>query len=401
LLLPIEDQGDTTVNKLPFVLMTLLSLASSVNCEDSTPDIKLDKLPSVAWERVFGEGDLQYENETLKLFAKPEELFLVGSATKFAHSTLKQEGIWGWKIDGAGHKKTEITLKHLKMGKSVIDLKSVKSIVVCPDETIMLLSKSYFGEALLVKMNFKGEILFSIKLDTDKKPTKILETTDDAYLLIGEEKGFPLVIKVDTMGNELWAKTYTRHKYGRFIDAIADTNGGFILVENSGASNESMTDACDVFVSKYTASGESVNERYILGRYGNVCIGQNTLVLLYDKSHTTAHDYWVQAFDKDLSPLWDQNVTSNTFGFYQYKIAALPDGGYIIAGSTEATGKTSLTYLDYKGVIKWRYSSNPQSVFATDIACSTSGCYLVQSITTLRARETEIRKIKVTKFQPQ
>lgn len=381
-------------------LAMFFALVPSGYCSDASEVKNIDQLPSIVWERTFGAGNLEYENQSLKISSEPEELIIAGKSLKVAKDDLQQEGVWVWKIDGTGHKKTEVNLKKIKVGKSSAILKATKSIVKSDDETIMLLSKSDREETVLLKVSFKGEVIYSKKLESNKRLTKILPTSDNAFLLIGEEKGYPYLLKIDATGSELWSKVFEQHKYGKFIDGIPEKDGGFILVENSGASTMPILDTPDIFITKYNAKGEKENERYLPGRYGNLVVGKDSLALLYDKSHASAHDYWVQKLNNDLTVMWDRNISSNIFGFYNYKIAVLQNGDYILAGSMEATGKTWLAYLDSSGSMRWNYLGKTEYAVATDVACSASTCFLVESIPTLQTRETEVRKIRVVKFKP-
>lgn len=389
--------------KAKLFILVLWILVSLMFCGVASSEVKtIDNIPSVVWERILGDQNYMYENKLLS-FTASKELLIAGRSLQNKNNDLQKEGIWMWKINEAGHKKIEVNLKNIKVGKTSLLLKTIQSMVLCGDETIMLITKSELDKIIVVKINFKGEVLYSDIIGSTKQISKILATSDGNYLLMGEEGGYPSVMKIDERGKELWSKTFKQNNYGRYIDGISTNDAGFILVENSGASAKSMDNTPDIFIAKYNAKGEKENEKYLSGRNGNIVMGQNnSLVILYDKSHTATQDIWAQAYDKNLAPLWDCNITITPFGFYPFKIAALQNGDYVVAGQIIASGKTWLSYIDSSGVKKWDYVS-PRAVFAvdTDVACTDASCYLVESIPTLQTRETDVRKIKVIKFQPQ
>jgi hypothetical protein len=372
-------------------------------CAASSEVKNIDSLPSISWEHTFGDQKFKYENEQLFLTSESKELIIAGRSVKYKSNDHQREGVWVWKVNNLGHKKTEANLKKIKTAKSTSLLKKTTSMLICDEEIIILSTKSDLDETILLKINFAGDILFSTNIGTAHNITKIIPTADGNFLLIGDEKGIPSLSKIDGIGKELWSKVFQQRRYGKFVDGIPTKDEGFILIENSGASTKYMTNAPDIFIAKYNAKGEKENEQYLSGRYGNIVKGQNnSLVILYDKGHTTGQDFWVQAYDNNLAPLWNCNITTAPFGFQRFKIAALDNGNYVVAGSMIATGKTFVSYLDSLGVKKWDYiSKTPEYALDTDVACADSTCYLVESIPTLQTMEEDIRKIKVIKFQPQ
>ncbi len=379
-------------------------LIMSGDCFAASSEMKhIENLPSISWEHTFGNQNFKDENEQLFLTPESKELIIAGRSVKYNNNHYQGEGIWVWKVDNLGHKKTETNLKAIKTLNSSIILKKTQCMLICNDETIMLITKSDLDETILLKIKFNGDILFTRNMGPRHNITKILPTPNNNFTLIGDEKGIPSINTIDGNGKELWSKVFQQHGFGRFVDGIPTKDGSFFLVENSGAQTEYITDTSDVFIAKYNAKGEKENEQYLSGRYGNIVKGQNnSLVILYDKSHTRAQDFWAQAYDSELTPLWNRNVTTTPFGIGNFKIAAQPNGNFVVAGLMVDTGKTFVSYHDSLGVKKWDCMSNkPEYAFDIDVVCADSACYLVESVPTLRTKDDDVRKIKVIKFQPE
>ena len=366
------------------------------------PYTQLDSLPTTAWEQYYGDLDIVCQNRFASLTPQSKELVVAGDSEMVNKDISQNEGIFIWKINSKGEKISDLNLKDGKIGNRSYVLERIQALFADSDDTVMIIAKTNSTASLLIKANYAGKTIFARLIDSNINITKIIPVDDNCYIMIGERNGYPFVSKINSMGNELWNKSSNRNKYGSFVDGISTNDGCFILVENSGASSKIMKDTTAINVTKYDSNGVKQNEKSIAGRYGMVASGSNAVfAILYDKSNTYAQDIWVQAYDKDLTPVWGCNVASAILGADGFSIAAFASGDYLVAGTSPDTFKTLVVYIDSSGVKKWEYlSKTADYALGVGVTCADGGCYLIKSVTTSTTDDSEVKKVKVIKFSP-
>jgi len=163
---------------------------------------------------------------------------------------------------------------------------------------------------------------------------KISATEDGGYLLTGDtvvsDKGLTWVAKLDSSGNLLWGKTYGEVS-GSPLCAVQNSEGGFIL---TGFRNEDgliiNIDAQGNTQWVKTAGGSKTDSlgNAFLTPDGNYVIGGSTFS--FGAGNT---DYWLLCIDPSGNELWNK-----TYGYPSYDslgtILQTSRGGYIMAGST-------------------------------------------------------------------
>lgn len=375
----------------------LISLAFNVTSYAATAE----SLPGLLWDRYFGDNNLVYQTKFVNLSAHSRELIICGYSEVFSKDRKQSEGVWIWKINEAGSKIAELNIKNVQIDKRLFALDNIRAIAISADDSFLIVAGSNSGSSVLLKASFNGNILWSKYIEHIKNITKILYLPDGNFLLIGEQNGNPFFMKIDATGREIWTKFSSRPQYGVFLDGIVTKEGGFILVENTGATTNLINDTSDIFIAKYNAIGDKLNEKYLPGRYGNIAKGQNdSIAILYDKSTTTAQDTWIQAYNSDLSPIWNMNIASQIIGT-EFSMSSLANGNFIVAGTAAESLKTLTYYIDQMGIVKWNYlGKSPEYGLGTQIICKDAVCYLVQSVNTLLNPEYQIKKVRAMKFQP-
>ena len=389
--------------RIVFLTITLITVFVDAAIGQSRNANNIDKLPSIIWEITFGDETSVYSNEYISILTKTNELIVGGYSETHTNGKTNNNGIWIWKVSESGAKTCDVDIKNITIGRITYELNNIQSMIVNDDETIVLVVNTTKSSSLLLKINFNGDILLSKNIGETKSIYKIISLSNNCLLLIGEDNGYPAFIKIDETGNNLWSKGSDRSKYGNFIDGIATKDGGFLLVENTGASSKTNTDITDIFIIKYNASGEKQNEIHLSGKYGNIGIGQNNNVaILYDKSRTYAQDVWLQVYDSDFVPSWNTSIASSVLNIGNYKMSIFQNSSYMIAGNEVRTFKPLVTYVDQSGKIVWSYlSQSPEKGSNTDLVCSSLSCYVVYSVYTLLTKDDIITKIKVIRFHPQ
>ncbi len=124
----------------------------------------------------------------------------------------------------------------------------------------------YNGEfnILLIKLNKNGKIIWD-KMYGGKNysthGTSIVETPDEEFLMAGkillsDQSQFKILLaKLDFNGNILWAKTYDENGIGETIRLVNVSDGGYILL---GFTNSNITGNSKVLVIKLNSSGEEI-----------------------------------------------------------------------------------------------------------------------------------------------
>lgn len=387
--------------KIILVILVYVILLSAKSGLSETSQIanKVDALTSIAWERTFNDQYCKIALATLN--PKSKELVIAGHANNFTTDIQRNKGIWLWKINEIGNKVADVSIKNITIGKATYKLDQLKAMLVNEDGSIWLIAEANITN-LLIKTNFVGDILLSKEIDAGINVSKALSLLDNGLLVIGSIKGKTFFMKFDASGKELWRKISSRNEYGKFYDGIPTKDGGFILVENSGAPNDFVFNTTKIYISYYNAVGEKQNEKYLSGQFGSIATGLNdTYSILYDKKPSEGQDYWIQVYDKDLNPKWNLNVATTMYAIANFKMNSLQNGNYIITGEKIVDDKTLVNYIDTTGVIRWEYTGKT-FVYGTDIICSNTVCYLIEAVSnTLDTQGADIIQVKVIKFQPQ
>jgi hypothetical protein len=382
-----------------YLLASLLMILSIALTPFSLNAAENGALKTMIWERYFGQDNYSHLSKAIALSAKDKNLYITGQAA-LPHKTKKQNsGLFAWGINKPGELATNILLpeSYPEIGK-MIDISAISS---SNSNIIAAVVTNEDGKSFLVNIDKAGKIAVVKKLESEVEISKIIPNQDGSYLHIGRESLKELVIKTDASGKELWRKVFDRGRDDMIVDGISIDSGGFLLIENSGKVLQFFMGESDLFVAIYDSKGERVNERYLPGRYGSIARGKDgNYVIVYDKSASAEQDIWVQAYDKNLNPLWNQKITTIKFGLERFKIVSLANGNYVVAGSVN--GKPWVSYLDSTGAKKWDYLSKEKEFgVGIDLVADGNDCYLVSSIITLNAEKAMINKVKVIKFQPQ
>ncbi len=227
----------------------------------------------------------------------------------------------------------------------------------------------------VIKMDSLGSVLWSRELGglSPDVPECVIETFDGCILVTGiarssdgdviglKGQGGMWVVKLDSIGNILWSKTYGGSKYDYGIKAIQTIDTGFVLIgwcySSNGdiGSNNGGTDAC---VFKLSSRGDIV-WRKVLGGTGDdvptdviqtsdagfaICgWTSNQLGQIVTKFSFDTSDFWLVKLDHDGETEWVHTYGGS--GIDQAEsLLQMQDGGYTIVGFTNSSDGDVIGY---------------------------------------------------------
>jgi len=230
-------------------------------------------------------------------------------------------------------------------------------------------SHDSYDKAWLIKLDSNGDITWQKTYNEVWRFTSIQQTSDGGYIAGGDyiEEVTPgiqdndlLLLKLDSMGNISWAKSYDL-SLQEYVPSIQQTPDlGYIVMGNIRLGLVEY----DILLLKLDSSGGvSWQKRYGRdGLYrgfsihyttdGGYIIGGGNRV-----SGPGADDIWVLKLDQNGNILWQK-----TYGGYDYdyifSLQSTPDGGYVVVGNTRSFGfgmsDILVVRLDGTGNIIWQ-----------------------------------------------
>ena len=227
---------------------------------------------------------------------------------------------------------------------------------------------------------------------------------DDGYIVAGETESYGagiydfLILKLDSSGNQQWAKTFGEVALDRPFSIQQTTDGGYVI---SGKTSSYGAGSYDFLILKLDSSG---NQQWAktFGRNGadGSCSVQQTSDGGYIIAGMTGS--WAGFADNLLVLRLDSNGEqkwAESFGGlnneYAYSIQQTNDGGYIVSGFTSSYGAGSDNALIIKinpdiagafGGVNWAKTFggiivSANSEYADSIQQTTDGGYVIAGIT--------------------
>lgn len=158
------------------------------------------------------------------------------------------------------------------------------------------------------------------------------------------------VVKCDSLGNKVWARTYGGNLYDKGRFGMEDSHGNYLItgttVSNDGDVNASHLNA-EVFVMKLNVDGnvvwlrtyggngyessrfirETTDGNYLVGAYSTSANGD------LDTAHYGSHDGWIFKTDTAGNVLWSKSYGGSATDRIRW-IEPTANGGFVFAGST-------------------------------------------------------------------
>ena len=376
----------------------VIILAACLYSEIAISADKIANLNTYTVIQINNDSVNSYKSRAVHLDIRSSQLYILGISSLATKDIKHNQSVWMWTLNTIEGTISETKLKNDK--NDSIKIFDIQCLQNTDNGNLIAVITTGNEQSNLVSINHDGKVILIKKLDMESKFSKILPTIDNNLILVGHKSLKSSVLKIDVNGNEIWSKVFDREKHESFVDGIPTSDGGFILIENSGKYEKFFMGESDLFVTKFDSNGNKVDERFLPGRYGSIAQGKDGgFAVVYDKKADSSQDIWIQAYDKQMRPLWSHNITTAKLGLGKFKAAGLANGNYIVAGTVN--GKPWVTYLDSNGTRKWDYlSASTDFENGIDIVANGDYCYLISTVIRLNADKALNNYIKVVKFRP-
>jgi hypothetical protein len=200
-----------------------------------------------------------------------------------------------------------------------------------------------YGDVYLIKIDSLGDTLWTRTFgDTARdRAYSVQQTLDGGYIIAGETYSFGpswssvYLIKTDSLGDTLWTNTIGGPQNNRAHSIQQTTDGGYII---SGATGRFTSVLGDLYLVKTDSLGDTLWTRsYDRSSWDDGWSVQQTSDGGYIVAGNTRDDIFVVKTDSLGDSLWTKTYFSASWE-HSYSIQQTSGGGYVIAGVTYSFG---------------------------------------------------------------
>lgn len=171
---------------------------------------------------------------------------------------------------------------------------------------------------------------------------------DDALWLAGHEAGNGFVGRLAATGALDLRHSIDRGRDEQVAGALAATDGGLAVLEQSGVDEQFLARDAVVALSSIGAAGDIVARRFSTpGRAGAVLNARDGLALLVDVGQGVDQQLRFIALDPQWRQVREAEVARLTFALQPSRMAGLPDDRYLVVASD--AGRLLCWWLDGAG----------------------------------------------------
>lgn len=255
------------------------------------------------------------------------------------------------------------------------DDEAVKIIETSDHNYVVIGYTASFGagemDAFALKIDTSGNILWSYTYGQRYKDyiSSVIELHDKSLLMIGRTNPDPggsnsgldnLVIKVDSNGKQIWAKSYGGFSADLAFDAIETSDLGYLCFGSTASTGVGKQDS---YMFKLNADGDLLWDK-TLGGTGNesyYSVIKTSYNKIYASSSTWSTsngdlDAYLSEIDENGNVLWEKTYGGSGLE-YSTNVQETSDGRLMIAGNTSSFGNggTDLYFikLDTAGNMLW------------------------------------------------
>jgi hypothetical protein len=230
---------------------------------------------------------------------------------------------------------------------------------------------------------------------SDNEARSLIQTSDGGYALAGWTDSFGgggykfYLVKTDSTGNMLWNRTYGGPGTNQAYSVIQTTDGGYALAgytDSSGAGGNDFylvkTDAAGNMMWNMTYGGIGDDEAYSLIQTSD---GGYALAGYTSSLSVGVTSFWLVKTNSTGAVQWSQNYGS-AGDSEAYSLVQTSDGGYALAGFTDASGAGGydawLVKTDSTGALQWSQTYGGSSDdFEYSLVQTTDGGYALAGYT--------------------
>ncbi|MGC9514749.1 hypothetical protein [Methanocrinis sp.] len=287
---------------------------------------KIDPDGEEAWTAEFDLSVWEGSYEVVNL-SDGGQILIAPEGDGAVLAEVDSEGFEIWSV--------EFELSGTEGGYRVLELEDGGSLLIAPE----------CYQVLLLRLNPEGGAVWREELNRTgwDGGYGFYEYDDGDYVIVTTTISDPdqelLLMKVDSDGNETWARTFgeaSSSEEGFDVDMASD--GGYVAVGASEAEGR-----CDLLLLKFDSEGEEVwtkrFNRSDADRGSSVQVTGDGGYIIAGTTETEedGSDLWLLKVDQNGEQVWERTYggTGDDEGFCARETA---DGGYILVGSRQAFG---------------------------------------------------------------
>lgn len=307
--------------------------------------VKTDQAGELLWAQSYGGPAWEYANDAAQ--TADGGYILAGYTTSFG---VGGKDFYVVKTDPGGEVQWERTFggPGLDIAQDVVAARDGSYLVVGYTESFGAGENDIYA----VRLDAQGELVWENTYGTTgpEMGKAAVETEDGNFLLVGSScfqapNNDVYLVMISLEGNQLWTNTYGNsdriEAFDRGQDVYPTSDGGFIVVGLSNASDFTSPDYMDFYITKVDRNGNQV---------------------------------------------WSSNLGRSNSYDYGNGIVEAPDGTYIAAGTAQSASGNNDIYLiqvDQEGQLVWKEAFGRKGAdWGSDIALTPEGDLVVVGYTT-------------------
>jgi len=297
--------------------------------------------------------------------------YLLVGATNYSHQNRDTEDIHLMKIDPSGELIWEKTYGGEKFDRGM-------AVIPAGDDTNLILAEtSSYGagkhDIYLLKIDSVGEVLWTKTFGGpgDEQAKDIQVSNDGGYIITGITDSFGdgssdvYLIKTDGKANEQWSRAYGGELIEEGFNVTTTPDDGFLILAASlQPGGDYMGQQSNLYLIRTSASGDVLwsqvyDEPGVQGGYRllPVSTGDTLITGLVSPTATTADiDPLFRKLDSMGNLLWEQKIGDPDCFDYASDIQATSDGGYVLTGMSVCNGRNQVLLIktDLEGELVWQ-----------------------------------------------
>jgi hypothetical protein len=288
----------------------------------------------VVWERTYGDpGGAWYEYQAGTL--SPAGEIVIAVTAHVPESRINAVRVLT--LDQQGEKRSDV-------GPSTSDadtrnVSDIKAVFVLDNGDRLLFLDLVENRPALLRLDPSGKVLLKktlLSTTREVSVSRVVRLAASSFLLLGQESGDAVAVKVDAQGGVPWEKSFDRGKTDFFVDGAPLPDGGLALVGDSGQYDMFQAGPSTVWIGEYDATGAPKQEPTVLpGRYGSVAnTTDGAYVVAFDKGDRGRQDIVLQGFARAAKPSWVVPIFSGP-GMQHFRVAAVA-GGFVVVGGKDS-----------------------------------------------------------------